>query len=465
MTDGADILNERIARFPRDQTQEMAGAMRGAAFDNGVWIESNGVKKPIPVALRPRLIDPSTQAYVFRASSHLRAALTRLRRMRAEDARIQALLPLTEIEEAWLARYPEPSPGGTEGVFCRLDAIFRFHGPDARSTLQFIEPNVVGIGGMSYAPAAEQAFLKHVAAPLAGSSGGPKLAPNPDPRELLWDELLSRARALGVAGEPTIALVDDKDSYTLGGEFGRLTSYYQSLGRDVIYVSPTELCAGRGGVTANGRRISVVYRFLELRDIAEREAAGADMRGIRAAFQAGLVVPSLAGDFEHKSTFEVFTSPELFGLFTPDERAVMRAHVPWTRLLFERRTEDPDGRVVDLLPYALNQRERLVIKPNRSEGGEGVHIGVDTSPSDWETILSRAAREPGEHVVQLASPPDIAIVPEVAPDGELVLTPKYLTAGFFAGLCGLGVFGRASSDRVVNLSRGGQIAPYLLQMP
>jgi hypothetical protein len=62
------------------------------------------------------------------------------------------------------------------------------------------------------------------------------------------------------------------------------------------------------------------------------------------------------------------------GLFPDDEREAIEAHIPWTRLVAERTTRH-GGRKIDLVPFILAQRERLVLKPNDEYGGKGIVLG------------------------------------------------------------------------------------------
>lgn len=66
-------------------------------------------------------------------------------------------------------------------------------------------------------------------------------------------------------------------------------------------------------------------------------------------------------------------------------------HVPWTRLLRERKT-DHAGTAVDLLPFVAANRERLVIKPSGGGGGGNITIGRDTSDEAWAQAIRRGVR-------------------------------------------------------------------------
>jgi hypothetical protein len=62
-------------------------------------------------------------------------------------------------------------------------------------------------------------------------------------------------------------------------------------------------------------------------------------------------------------------------------------HLPWTRVLVD-----------ELVPLALERRERLVLKPANASGGRGVVLGWDTEPARWAALVDQARR--ASYVVQ-----------------------------------------------------------------
>ena len=61
-------------------------------------------------------------------------------------------------------------------------------------------------------------------------------------------------------------------------------------------------------------------------------ARGVDIRPIRRLFRENRIISSIAGDFDHKSCWEIFTDPQLTArYFQAEERQVFRRHIPWTR--------------------------------------------------------------------------------------------------------------------------------------
>src|SRR5262249_14027078 len=111
------------------------------------------------------------------------------------------------------------------------------------------------------------------------------------------------------------------------------------------------------------------------------------------AARAVCVANSLRCKIPHKKAFfAVLTDETRADLFSPDERAVIRRHIPWTTLVRDRRGVR-GGESVQLLPHLRRERERLVLKPNDEYGGTGVTLGWETSEREWDAALSRALAE------------------------------------------------------------------------
>jgi uncharacterized circularly permuted ATP-grasp superfamily protein len=127
--------------------------------------------------------------------------------------------------------------------------------------------------------------------------------------------------------------------------------------------------------------------------------------------------------------------------------------------LSDRRVTLPDGRTAELLEHARQERETLVLKPNRSYGGEGVLVGPASSQAEWEQAIDRAAADPQRWVVQQLASIPVYEFPVCDADGKVHVEPFYTVMGFAATKYGLAIVGRASQRQVVNVAqRGGMCA-------
>jgi ERCC4-type nuclease len=57
------------------------------------------------------------------------------------------------------------------------------------------------------------------------------------------------------------------------------------------------------------------------------------------------------------------------------------------------KTEGPDGETIDLVPWAHENRSRLVLKPNDELGGRGVVIGASVEDLTQVEGISRKLAE------------------------------------------------------------------------
>jgi hypothetical protein len=187
---------------------------------------------------------------------------------------------------------------------------------------------------------------------------------------------------------------------------------------------------------------------------------------MKTLFKENRIISSIAAELDQKNCWEVLTDPQFTQkYFNSDERQVFRRHVLWTRLVSDRKTQLPDGQSSSLLDFVRRDRERLVLKPNRSYGGEGVAIGHLLDQHSWEAALEKALADPERWVVQeLASIP-VSEFPVVLPDGRVHFEPFYTVMGFAATKYGMAILGRASQKQVVNVAQRGGMCVVTLGRP
>ncbi len=164
-----------------------------------------------------------------------------------------------------------------------------------------------------------------------------------------------------------------------------------------------------------------------------------------------------------KSLFAMLQDPAFERLFTADEIRAVKMHVPWTRRLLEGPTLYGD-RKVDLVDFAVKQRDRLVLKPNGEYGGRGVILGWESSDEEWQEAIGSAIEGDLDFVVQER----VEVPEEEFPSldrGEIRFSGRYVDFDPYAWrgeiVEGAGV--RLSTSPVLNVtSGGGSAAPIFL---
>jgi hypothetical protein len=419
---------------------------------------------PVPI---PAL--PDQLAYVRAATLALHAALRRLPDAYFADAEVRALLRLPDREEAWLRRHWTARTRQQNTVIGRHDAVIDFASPDWKGSLGFLEPNMGGVGGLQLVPTAASILAETTMPALRARDHTLALETAQDPRALLIQELIDHLETTGRSGR-TICLLEPKYAGTGPDEQAELSRYVRAhFGVEVLHADPSELSLHHGEVVLEGRVIDLAYRDYAVEDILEIEDEGVDVAPMERLFAENRIVSTIAAELDQKSCFEIFTEPSLAARHASiDEQRFFRRHVPWTRLVRDARTTLPDGTTGALLEHLRREREHLVLKPNRSYGGEGITLGPSTSQGDWEALLDRAVRadEQGERwVAQRLVPLPVMELPFFDEAGVLRREPFFVVYGFDASDYGLGILGRASQSRVVNVAQRGGIVVVVVGHP
>jgi uncharacterized circularly permuted ATP-grasp superfamily protein len=281
----------------------------------------------------------------------------------------------------------------------------------------------------------------------------------------LLEALLASYREWGGnAKPPTIAIVDWRDVPTWT-EFEVLRDAFVAAGIPTMVCDPRELVFGGGALTAQGARIDFVYRRVLVNDILARPAeckALVDACAARAVCMANSFRCKLA---HKKAFFAVLTDPEHEHLFSPAEMAVIRSHVPWTRVLDDCEVVKDDW-TGDLLELARAWREHLVLKPNDEYGGKGVHLGWELSEADWITHLETALEDPyGSWIVQERIPVRREVFPQFDALGHVQMNDVLIDLApyLFRGKMG-GYLIRLSASGLANVtSGGGQVPAFVVE--
>jgi hypothetical protein len=430
----------------------------------------DGRSEAIRILPRPITVLPEQLDYFHSVSLTILNALKRLPELYLKAPAIRSRLQLEPEEEQWLRDCWGPSSRESDPVFGRLDAAVDFNSAMWKNSLQYLEPNLSGVGGIHLVPTCDQIVADVILPALRAHDGALALAPSRDVRALLMQEMLDHLDALG-RPRRNIAFIEPTHAGSGPDEQEALARYYHDrYGLNVLHADPSELSlsSASGEVVFQGEPLELAYRDYEVGDLLALEREGVDIEPVRVLFRQNRIVSSVTGEFDQKSCWEILTDPDLAQeFFFAEERQVFRRHIPWTRLVFDRKTLLPDGRTGDLLDFVRHEREILVLKPNRSYGGTGIAIGGVLTQAEWESTIDQVLADPQRWVVQRLVNLPVVEFPVVGPDGDgdgdgdgsLHLEPFYLVGGFTPSRYGLAVMARASQKQVVNVAqRGGMCA-------
>ena len=417
---------------------------------------------PHPIALTPFLVSRQTMPGLARLAAlvhRLQAHAPLL--WRADAGGFRALCPISEPTARWLARDRVRGAAPWQ-LMIRPDV-----GLEARpgGTLQpvLFETNATALAGLYNHAAGVRILRAEVFPRVYRDTEARALADPPDLLALVVRWVQAAARRLGRRRLRGVAFVEDTGPVDGYSEVPRLVAAFRMAGVPAAHGAPADLRRARGGVRLGDLAVDVVYRDLALEDLGVPETART-LGGFLERFDAGAVLPGVAGEFSQKGLLEALGRPEVARLFTTAERRLLGRIVPWTRVLGSRWTEDPAGRRIDLPEFVRRARERLLIKPNVGSSGAGVLLGREAGASRWEARIARACREPGRWVVQVRRPGTRRAVVYLR-NGRAHAGPCYFSLGLFYAPGDLGLHCRVSLEPIVNVARRGAVACAFLTRP
>jgi uncharacterized circularly permuted ATP-grasp superfamily protein len=398
--------------------------------------------------LRPFLLTAQDEQRIRTAAETLAGAGERVAQAAMTSPPLLEELGMTEPEIGLATIEPGYATASTAS---RLDAFLL---PDS---LHFAEYNAESPAGLGYTQRLAEIFDGLPVMHRFRERHGVRYHHTID--AMLAALLASYAEWGGRANPPTIAIVDWREVPTWT-EFEILRDAFVAAGVPTIVSDPRDLVFDGRTLTAGGQGIDLVYRRVLINDILSRADECRALVGAYSA-RAVCVANTLRCKLAHKKAFfAVLTDSRHEHLFSDDQLAAVRAHVPWTRLLADTSTER-EGRRMGLLQIAREARERLVLKPNDEYGGTGVVLGWEASVSAWDDALQAALREPaGTWVLQERIPVRREVFPRF--DGEGTVTFRDMLVDMapylFRGRM-VGYLTRLSATGLANVTSGGGQVP------
>jgi hypothetical protein len=398
--------------------------------------------RPLCTVLRPRFLSPEQHAFLHQRVSVLASAFGKASRAALADPAFRAQFGLLEREEALLGEDP--------GCACpyptsRLDAFFV-----SENELKFTEFNAETPAGAAYGDVLAEIFLslpvmreflRHYRAVLHPARPG------------VYHGLIAAFQQWAGRRElPRIAILDWREVPTYS-EFVLFQEYFRSLGLECVIADPREVEYAGGRLMAGDFHVTLIYKRVLISELLDR--CGPEHPVVRAVRERAvcMVNPFRCKVLYKKASLAVLSDERNGQLFSAEQRQAIAAHVPWTRLVEERHTT-VGGRPVELVPFVLRNRDRLVLKPNDDYGGKGIVLGWTVDAAQWEAAVRSALAEP--YVVQERVTLPREPYPSVV-DGRVRWIDRMLdTAPFVChGESMDGCLTRIATDQLLNVTAGG----------
>jgi hypothetical protein len=432
-----DLLSDTLAADSQAHLDDLQ-RRRGLVFGG----------RPLCTVLRPRFLTGEQYRLVRRRVHILMQAFSLAHKAAAADASFRRQFRLTAQEEELFAidpGYPCPTPTS------RLDAFFvTTAGGRNPGALRFTEFNAETPAAAAYTDELADAFLTM---PIMAAFQRRYNAVAPPARPGVYHALVeSYVQWLGRRERPRVAILDWKEVPTYA-EFVLFREYFERQGLQCVIADPREVEYRDGKLWAGGLHATLVYKRVLISELIERGGMGQPLvRAVRDRAVC-MVNPFRCKPLYKKASLAVLSDESNVRLFTPEQQEIIDEHVPWTRVVEERKTTF-DGRAIDLLPFVAENRERLVLKPNDDYGGKGVVLGWLVDAAKWGEAIRAALETPyvvQERVTLPTEPFPAWSGGRVQVSERMLDTAPFVTMGEHVEGC----LTRIGTDPLLNVTAGG----------
>jgi hypothetical protein len=272
-------------------------------------------------------------------------------------------------------------------------------------------------------------------------------------RHLVDDAVASGAATEG--GELNVLIATDLAATEAAEGFARevYAGLLRTEGRGMrgeLWVSNTvaEELTFRGGELFRGDRRVHVYYGYTIQPVPSA-VVRAQVAGTVRVYNGGLTRLWL-----DKRNLALLSENEALGGWEDEDRALIRDHIPWSRMV-AARTTTWRGRQVEFPAFLLENRADLVLKRGTGFGGDDVHVGRFMPQEAWEARVAEAVAQGGWIVQEFmeSRPYWFPPRPGAAPVPHTVIWGLFCAGWQYAGAW-LRMLPIGQGDGIVNSSRG-----------
>ncbi len=216
--------------------------------------------------------------------------------------------------------------------------------------------------------------------------------------ESLIESLIEVARRSGLSRLPNVAVLETCSKTDESISEGQILVH--ALGaRNVpaLLVTPENLRYSRPVLRSGNFKIDVVFRRVRTSELLSRFDLGHPLLEAYRDQSVCVVNDFQAEILGRRALLELLTGPSVNSRLSQPDRELIEKVIPWTRFVAQRTTTY-QGNPIDLLPFVVANRERLVLLPNLNGDGHPVLVGSELSGREWDRSLRLALQIP--YVVQ-----------------------------------------------------------------
>lgn len=413
--------------------------------------------RPLCTVLRPLFHTRRGWNYLRHRTETVLSAFNKMSRIMMIDPSIRAQVYLTPDEEYLVTLptgYDTTIPTG------RLDSFFLYKpdtvpGTDQEEpfSLHYIEFNGESPAGMAYEDVMMELFQQ---TPLMQTFAQEfNLTTLPARPHLARTILNIYHQWRGNRSKlPDVAIVDWAGVPTTT-EFHLIRDYMATQGINVTICTPDSLEFVNGQMYAADVPVDFIYKRVLTTEMLKTYGRNHALIRALEARAVCMANPFNCKLLHKKASFAVVSDERNAHLLSSAEQAAIKAHIPWTRNVEERTTFDQHGEPIDLLPWASDNREHLVLKPNDEYGGKGVLIGWETEQSTWDDALAHALTDPS--VIQERAEIAYEHFPSLDSNGQVQIGQRLVDCDpfLFDGNIAPSCLVRLSSVTLLNVTAGG----------
>lgn len=394
-------LGEAVVRYHKlleaDQYQDLAWAhqLHERMQANNLAVAG----KPVSPVLRPHFITARQYAGLVKAVDSFSSALERIEKLAIATPSLLSRMELLPAEKM-LASVDPGYP------FLSVTSLIDTHLNNGTVRFaRYIPDTPVGV---AYGEALSDLFYE--AAPVKEFRKRYRLEKLPGTKHLLHAILKTYKEWRGKNKKPNIGILEFRQPFQTAesGESALIAQLFRREGHQVEVVSPDQL-EYRNGVLRRGEfPLDLIFRRIRVQEFLVRFDL---MHPLLRAYQDGVVclVNSFRSEMaQKKAIFDLLTDEEITAGFPASERKALQELIPWTRVVREAKTRYKK-KLVDLPEFILQNRSKLVLRPNDDSADQHVFHGAELDDSAWEKALRTALRNP--YVVQETVEPVTDIFP------------------------------------------------------
>jgi hypothetical protein len=382
-------LGEAIARYHKIletepyRNSEWVKPLREQMAARGLLL--NG--RPVTPVLRPHFLSRRQYTNLAKTAESLMSAIDRVRAIALSTPALLSrmeLLPAEKMLAAVDPGYQWPT------VTALLDTQVN------NGSLHFTDSSADQPYGVVYGEILAELFYE--AGPVKEFRKRYKLAKAGGAKPLIA-AVLKAYKDYGGKAKPSIAILEFKQPFQTAEtlEMDLLAELFRAAGYAARTLTPEELEYRDGVLRSGDFKIDVVFRGVKAHEFLLRYDLTHPL--VRAYRERKVcVVNSFRSELSgKKALFHLLTDDAITDKFPASEKKAIRDSIPWTRVVTQSKTTHGD-KTVDLTEFILQNREKLMLRPNDDSSEQPTIDGGQTDEAGWERALKTALRSP--YVVQ-----------------------------------------------------------------